>query len=838
MAGALRAGSIGGGRPMVDGKFLRVNGSRIFIKAVTYGSFAANSAGEPFPEMRQLREDFARMREAGINAVRLYSAPSDRIADAASDANLYLIPDIAWGPRTCEWDYPDWWQKAVDATRADARRLGSHPAVLMLSIGNEIPPLVVRWYGRQKTQERLRILYETVKEEAAESIVTYVNHPPTEHLGLSFLDVVSFNIYLDREADFRAYLGRLQTLAGDRPLFLSELGLDSREHGEAAQAEYLDWQLRAVFEKGLCGAAVYSWTDEWSIFRSNITGWSFGLTTIDRKPKKALSTVRDIFHSNFAGLRRSLWPMVSVVVAAYNAESTLHDCLSWLARLNYPRYEVIVIDDGSADRTPEIVRQHGVRAVHVPNGGLSRARNLGIEMAKGSIVAFVDSDAHPDINWLFYLVWSLEEQNAAGVGGPNILPDGAGFTEACVDCAPGNPTHVLLDDERAEHLPGCNMAYRKDALLEIGMFDVTHRAAGDDVDVCWKLLARGRTLAFSPSAIVYHHRRRTVSAYLRQQRGYGFAEAHLQRRYPGRFNFFGHQVWRGSIYDTVHHGLREHGFPLLFAPKIYQGNFCSAQFQSVYQPFLTWWFQIFTVLEWQGLTVGVLASGILGLSFGGVGAVFVLALGVAMLLLGVASALLCAMHSSRRKPWRDAARVKGVLLVALLHWLQPLARAWGRVRGWWAERGEARTFPSSQRMYGNLCQREQLLRGLPQHLRACGWVSQPASEWSEMDLEVVGPGPYRIFVTTVYEDDVAHTCHYVRYRITAQMKPLAPVMTLLTLALLFGVVLQPWLLPLAVPVGLLLFKFLTARRTMTKAISQLVAENAEAVGMVPAKNDF
>ena len=92
------------------------------------------------------------MRDAGINTVRLYTAPSDRIADAAAAAGLYSVPDICWGPRTCEWDYPAWWEKAVEGTRENARRLGQHPAMLMLSIGNEIPPLVVRWYGRERTE--------------------------------------------------------------------------------------------------------------------------------------------------------------------------------------------------------------------------------------------------------------------------------------------------------------------------------------------------------------------------------------------------------------------------------------------------------------------------------------------------------------------------------------------------------------------------------------------------------------------------------------------------------------------------------------------------------------
>jgi cellulose synthase/poly-beta-1,6-N-acetylglucosamine synthase-like glycosyltransferase len=825
-------------RSGVAGKFLHVGGERFFVKGVTYGTFGPNEEGEPYPPLWRIKDDFARMREAGINTVRLYTAPSDRIADAAEAAGLYLLPDICWGPRTCEWDYPAWWEKAVNGTRKAARRLGQHPAILMLSLGNEIPPLVVRWSGRERTERYLRTLYEAVKEEAPDAMVTYVNHPPTEYLNLPFLDVVAFNVYLNREEDFRAYMARLHSLAGERPLLLAEMGRDSQESGEAEQMRYLDWQLRAVFEKGLCGAVVYAWTDEWTIFDSNISGWSFGLTTADRSPKPALLAVGDIYRASIYELREKAWPRVSVVVASYNGAATLDECLTAIERLHYPDFEIIVVDDGSKDATPEIIRRHNVRAIHVPNGGLSRARNLGIDASTGEIVAFIDSDAHPDPDWLYYLVFSLEEQNAAAVGGPNIPPRGAGFTAECVDCAPGNPTHVLFDDETAEHIPGCNMAFRKAALVDIGMFDPTHRAAGDDVDVCWKLLVRGQRIAFSPTAVVYHHRRGTAHSYLRQQKGYGYAEAHLQRRYPGRYNFFGHQVWRGNIYDSVNHGLRRHGLPLLFRSRVYQGMFCSEPFQSIYQPFLNWWFQVFTTIEWQGLMGGVLLAGIIGLALSRMAAMVPLALGFAMLSLCLGSSVLCASHASRRKDWRGATRLRGVMLVAWLHLAQPLARAWGRFQGWWVLRKSNDRRPASQRLYGNLLQRSQLLDGLQNHLEACGWVGRPANEWSEHDLEILGPGPYRLFLTTVHEDDVAHAVHYIRYRITARIKRVTPVLMAVIAFALGWTLWHPWLWPLAPPLALLLSKFLTAKPTMVDAISQLTAEFGEAIGMSKALDDF
>ena len=516
-----------------DGKFLRAGGQRLWLKGVTYGSFAPNEQAEPFPPFRVLQDDFHRMREAGINTVRLYSPPSDRIADAAAKAGLYLVPDICWGPRRCELDDVERLGFMHEWIREHARRLAGHPAILMYSLGNEIPPLMVRWYGRKRIEAFLRTMYEASREAAPDTLVTYVNHPPTEYLDLPFLDVVSYNIYLEREAEFRAYLDRLQTQAGDRPLFLAEVGLDSHRNGEATQARFLDWQLRATFEKGLCGAAVYAWTDEWQIFDSAIEGWSFGLTSADRKPKLALSAVREVYHCNHTSLRKEPKPMVSVVVCAHNAIKTIRECLNSLTRLHYPNYEVIVVDDGSTDGTGELCAEFGARLLRIERGGLSRARNEGILAAKGTLVAFIDSDAYPDPEWLYFAVTAIEEQQAAAVGGPNLSPPNDGFVAECVDHSPGNPTHVLVGDTHAEHIPGCNMIFRKSALVDVEMFDVTHRAAGDDVDVCWKLLARRDIIAFSPAAIVWHHRRGTVLGYTQATARLRFRRGASAKPLPG-----------------------------------------------------------------------------------------------------------------------------------------------------------------------------------------------------------------------------------------------------------------------------------------------------------------
>ena len=207
------------------------------------------------------------------------------------------------------------------------------------------------------------------------------------------------------------------------------------------------------------------------------------------------------------------YPKVSVVVASYNGARTLKPCLESLTRLAYPDYEVILVDDGSTDSTPEIAREFpGVRCIRQDNHGLSVARNTGIAAATGEIVAFTDSDCRADEDWLYYLVGDLLSGQWAGIGGHNFLPPDDSSVAAAVMASPGGPAHVMLTDREAEHLPGCNMAFYKWALEEIGGFDPVFRKAGDDVDVCWRLQERGFKLGFSPAGFVWHYRRSTVRA--------------------------------------------------------------------------------------------------------------------------------------------------------------------------------------------------------------------------------------------------------------------------------------------------------------------------------------
>jgi O-antigen biosynthesis protein len=727
-------------RPEVRGKFLHVGDSKLYVRGVTYGTFRPVEGGEAYPDRRTVETDFAAMAEAGINAVRTYAVPPRWLLDAAAAHGLRLMVGLPWEQHVAFLDDRGRDRSIEERVRAGVRACAGHPAVLCYAIGNEIPAPIVRWHGRRRIEAFLERLYKAAKSEDPEGLVTYVSFPTTEYLQLPFLDLVCFNVFLEDQERLDSYLGRLQNIADDRPLIVTELGLDSRRHGETAQALSLDWQIRTAFASGCAGAFVFAWTDEWHRGDQDIEDWDFGLTDRERNPKPALDSVRRAF-SELPFPSGLSWPMVSVIVCSHNGAETLSDCLGGLAKLRYPSYEVIVVNDGSTDETPDIAARYGARLIDTENGGLSRARNIGLSAATGEIVAYLDDDACPDPDWLSYLAHSFITRNDAAYGGPNIPPAEDGPVAECVANAPGGPTHVLLSDREAEHIPGCNAAFRRSALDALGGFDPRFRAAGDDVDICWRMRERGWTLGFNPAAMVWHRRRRSVRGYLRQQRGYGQAEALLERKWPEKYSAGGHVTWRGRLYGN--------GFSRKSSRRrwhVYYGKWGTGLFQSIYEPpgrasglmpLMPEWYLLILVLSllsavgllWEPL---LLTLPLLGVAAG------------AALVQGAMSGLKAQFANRRRQP----VHLVGMrLLTAALYLLQPLARLRGRLGSGltpWRRRGP-RHFALPRRLTrATWSERwkapEERLHKLETAVRGRGAGVLSGGDYDRWDLEVQG-GP-------------------------------------------------------------------------------------------------
>ncbi len=664
------------------GKFLTEGDAKFYVKGVSYGTFAPDARGHQFPPMSQVADDFALMREFGINTVRTYTPPRLAVLDEAARAGLRVMAGIPWAQHVAFLDDAKARQRIRHDVAAAVRELRGHESLLMVALGNEIPAAVVRWHGRERVQTFLRELYDEAKAASPDTLFTYVNFPPTEFLDLPFLDVCAFNVYLHNEGNLRRYLARLQHVAGDLPLLIAEAGADSLREGLAGQANLTAMQIDTAFAEGACGAVAYAWTDEWWRGGQPVNDWAFGLVDHDRRVKPAADAVAQVYaEAPFAESDRRTWPRVSVVVCAYNAADTLEDCLVSLGKLHYPDVEVVLVNDGSRDGTEAIGQRHPwVRLISTPNQGLSAARNVGLSAATGQIVAYTDADVRVDPDWLTYLVQPFITSDVVAVGGPNVVPPDDPWTAQCVARAPGGPTQVMFDDRIAEHVPGCNLAVRRDALLAIGGFNPIFLRAGDDVDVCWRLQATGGKIGFAPAALVWHHHRASVKAYWRQQVGYGEGEVWLRPHHPNKFSGANIQ-WRGHIYSPLPF------VKSLFDTRINAGSWGTAAFPCVYRTGAPALLFAPHTLTWQLLSLVLVLAGLL-LSWSSPD------LGRGMLVTGVIGLATtfarCVRHAwasdiravkplAGLSPWQS--RLATRAMIAWLHVLQPLARAWGQLRG-------------------------------------------------------------------------------------------------------------------------------------------------------------
>jgi len=754
-------------RVRVDGKFFRIGAQKFHVKGVTYGPFAANERGDMFPSSEEVRRDLAQIQQLGANVLRVYYVPPCWFLDLLQEHGLKVLVDIPWAKHLCFLDTKASQTEARRAVREAVAACKDHPAVFAFSVVNEISAEIVRWSGAARVQEFINQLIDEARQVDPHCLYTFTSYPPTEFLQVDQADFICFNVYLHEPKSFSGYLARLQTLADSKPLVLGEFGMDSIREGEPHKCEFLTWQIELAFRAGLAGVVVFSYTDDWWRGGMQITDWGFGLTSRERQPKDSFYVVQRQYETapHFPLPRV---PKVSIVVATYNGSRTLKNCLEALGRLNYADYEVILVDDGSSDTTRAIAQAFpSVHYIHQNNQGLSAARNTGIRAATGEIVAFTDDDCRADEDWLYYLVNDLLRSDFDAIGGHNFLPPDDSPVAAVVMASPGGPAHVLISDTEAEHIPGCNMAFYKWALEEVGLFDGVFRKAGDDVDICWRLQDGKFKIGFSPAAFVWHYRRSTVKAYLKQQVGYGEAEALLIAKHPEHYNVIGGGIWRGRIYASSFTGL------LFGGPAIYHGVFGSAFFQRLYAPNPLPPFLYCTSLGYHIIANLPLLG--LALNF----EVFT-PLALTSCAISVGTCFLAAWQANLPvNKWRFWSRP----LVALLFFLQPIVRGWARLKWRTPPKHHApvavallQRSPESPDTFAywsdSHFDRLNFLHGIQARLELDRWSVRTDTGWETHDLEVLASAWIRLRLATATEE-LEMGKRQLRCRLTSQWSFLA-----------------------------------------------------------------
>jgi hypothetical protein len=356
-----------------------------------------------------------------------------------------------------------------------------------------------------------------------------------------------------------------------------------------------------------------------------------------------------------------------------------------------------------------------------------------------------------DPDWLYYLMSTLLSGDYAGVGGPNVSPPARNWVQACVAAAPGGPSHVLLTDTVAEHIPGCNMAWYRWAFESVGGFDPEYHAAGDDVDFCWRVQQAGHAIAFSPTAIVWHYRRFTLRAFRKQQEGYGEAESLLRFKHLIFFGPTGTAKWRGQIYGTPRFSW------FINRPIIYHGIFGEGFFQSIYPTPQSEVAAYLSSIEWFAFTVFLFG---LGIFLPGLRIVPYLMFG------GTLCVAISYMLRARIEPKFDTIAAR--LLVTFLAFAQPLVRGWSRYFTWLHFKRTPRAvisthehLPAGVELGGGLRNRNywseegkdrhHLLGSMFALLNEEGWRYSTDTGWNEWDIQIYGNFWWSITLQTVTE---------------------------------------------------------------------------------------
>ncbi|MBL7159785.1 glycosyltransferase family 2 protein [Candidatus Microgenomates bacterium] len=206
-------------------------------------------------------------------------------------------------------------------------------------------------------------------------------------------------------------------------------------------------------------------------------------------------------------------PVISVIIPAYNEEGYLFQCLTALKNQDFKlSYEIIVIDNNSTDKTPQIAQKFGTRVVFEKQKGVIFAKQKGLLSAKAEIIAVCDADTKPPKNWLSTIHQSLNETSVVGVGGPVKVFDGPAWHKNHVDLSFSLVKILSKINKGSVYLMGNNLAFKKRAFLASGGYDIRLSMGEDEWGVLKKLKKMGKVI-FNPQMINYASGRRANNGF-------------------------------------------------------------------------------------------------------------------------------------------------------------------------------------------------------------------------------------------------------------------------------------------------------------------------------------
>lgn len=226
------------------------------------------------------------------------------------------------------------------------------------------------------------------------------------------------------------------------------------------------------------------------------------------------------------------WLSISAIIPTRNRGALIEETLTALLSIDYPLFEIIIIDQSTDDATMKSVERVAggdlrVRYQRSAAIGSSSARNHGARLSAAELVAYTDDDCIVAGGWIEAIVREFEDPTVAAVYG-RLLPHG--FVERTGNEVGFNPS--MQRREFIDRTPpwyighGGNMSFRRAVLLEAGGFDPLLGAGGrfgacEDPDIAYRLLARGQKVVYSPAPLAYHKHWKNWPAQARMERAYG-----------------------------------------------------------------------------------------------------------------------------------------------------------------------------------------------------------------------------------------------------------------------------------------------------------------------------
>jgi GT2 family glycosyltransferase len=247
---------------------------------------------------------------------------------------------------------------------------------------------------------------------------------------------------------------------------------------------------------------------------------------------------------------------VSVVVPAYNAESTLADCIGSLLRLHYSREQVefIFVDNASTDRTRTILGSyHGQITVLFENKrGAAAARNAGLRHARGEIIAFIDADCVADPDWLKNLILPLHDPKVGIVGGRILAQEPTNKIEAFGETI--HDHNLSINAWKPPYAMTANWSSPLAVLESVGLFDEKF-LRGQDCDLSYRIVQAGYKLVYQPEAVVYHKNKKTVSGLFMEGCTHGFHSVQLNKKHRVFLQQYGYRRFSKQSYIALYSSL-------------------------------------------------------------------------------------------------------------------------------------------------------------------------------------------------------------------------------------------------------------------------------------------